>query len=124
MGERSRIQWTDSTWNPVPGFKGYWIFRDGRIQGPRRKILKPLKKPTGHLYVVTGPRNARRNLMVHRAILLAFRGVPRKGQEARPRAILRLRGHSSSRIVANEFGVSHSVVQRIWRGEIWANVQK
>ena len=160
MGDKSGIQWTDATWNPVPEWDGFFVTVNGDIKGPSGQILKPRKNDTGHLYVTRG--RSSRKLYVHRAVLLAFTGIPSEGREARhlngvpsdnrlfnlkwgtrkeqreddrrhgvkrgrPQAlsedvvsvIRAAKGKASSRVVGRQFGVSHTAIQRIWRGDTW-----
>ncbi len=52
-----------------------------------------------------------------------FRGRPNKLNEAKASKIKSLRGQQSSREVGHEFGVSHTTVLKIWRGQFWARVE-
>lgn len=72
-------------WKSVPGFEGYYVTQDGKILGPRGKIMRVAKMPSGHLYVQCNNygRGKQRKLYVHRAVLLAFVGPPAEGQETR-----------------------------------------
>lgn len=72
-------------WKPVPGFEGYHVTQNGKILGPRGKIMRAAKMPSGHLYVQCNSygRGKQRKLFVHRAVLLAFVGLPAPGEEAR-----------------------------------------
>ena len=160
------IEWTDETWNPVPDFPKYAVNGLGWVRGPSGKTLKPQYKDSGHAYVMTGPRHARKNLSVHRSVWQSFRGsIPaalevrhlnghpwdnrlvnlalgdryeqraddRRNEvirrppdlelnETKVAAILLAKGEASSRFVGDLFGVSHTTIQKIWRGERWAIV--
>jgi hypothetical protein len=155
---------SDEIWREVPTHAGYWASSTGRIRGPRRVVLRPMRTTSGHLYVLTPLPRRPRKLFVHRAIALAFIGFPEPGQEVRHmdgnpdhNAVENLRwgtraenqqdrerhgtqqhgeqkpGHRltlgqveeirrdmrSSRVVGLAYGVSHTAVQRIRRGERW-----
>lgn len=152
----TKIQWTEAI-----GFPGYSVSSVGEVKGPTGRILRPLRKKSGHLYVTTGPRVSRRNLMVHVAVLTAFVGPRPLGEESRhldgnpsnnskenlawgdryaQRAddvrngvvrrpaglvldetkVAEIRSLAgSSRSIAARFGVSHTTVQKIQRGERW-----
>jgi hypothetical protein len=86
---KTKIEWTDYTWNPVPGYPGYFVTGSGLIRGPR-KMLHPMEAKSGHLYVIAyldrdKPYRERRGakLFVHKAVLLTFRGPPPPGCESR-----------------------------------------
>jgi len=84
-------------WRAVLGFPDYCATGGGKIRGPSGKILKPMKMPAGHLYVLCNRgKNGQRKLFVHRAVLLAFVGPPKPGQEAR-----HLDGHPSNNNLEN-----------------------
>lgn len=72
----------DASWRPVPAHSGYFVTAAGDIRGPR-KILRPMRAESGHLYVLTPLPRRPRKLFVHRAVLLAFAGPPKPGQEVR-----------------------------------------
>lgn len=77
----SKIEWTEKT---VPGYDGYRVTPQGEIRGPSGKIMRSMKMPSGHLYVLCNRRRGcQRKLYVHRAVLLAFVGLPQNGQESR-----------------------------------------
>lgn len=164
----TKIEWTERTWNPVPGWPCE-ASDDGLVRGPSGKILKHYIAPdSGHRHVLVrrGGRGARvEKLRVHHAVLLAFVGPRPEGQECRhldddPANNHRLNlcwgtrlenrrdriqlgneprgedkpGHRltsadvtairtdtrSSRVVGLQYGVSHTAVLRIRRGERWA----
>jgi NUMOD4 motif/HNH endonuclease len=83
-------------WRGIPGFPGYEVSDWGRVRSvPRSMVdsLRRLRRFPGHIlaqhvgssgYLQCGPwlDGIRVNLMVHRAVLLAFRGTPEKGEEA------------------------------------------
>lgn len=72
-----------SEWRAVPTHAGYFVSEDGRILGPRGRVLRPMRQPiSGHLYILTYKRSPRK-LFVHRAVLMAFAGMPAPGQEGR-----------------------------------------
>ena len=82
MGE-TKIEWTrgddgsaGAMWNPVPTHPGYSVNAQGEIRGPSGRVLRPLRMPSGHLYVLTAKPSRPRKLFVHRAVLLAFVGPP------------------------------------------------
>jgi len=70
---------------PVPGFDGYEVTRDGRIRNFRGKLkFIQTEKRTGHCYVLYQRGGSKpRKLWVHRAVLLAYVGMPELGQECR-----------------------------------------
>lgn len=70
-------------WRAVPTHAGYFVNALGQILGPRGRVLRPMvQDKTGHLYVLTYKRRPRK-LFVHRAVLMAFVGMPKPGQEGR-----------------------------------------
>ena len=138
----------------------------GDIRGPR-KILRPMRTKSGHLYVLTPLPRRPRKLFVHRAVMLAFIGPPPSadhevrhldgnpehnaltnlrwgtrlenshdktlhgtephGEGKQPHVdqgeVLVIRDEPrASRIVGAEYGVSHTAVLRIRRGERWRAV--
>ena len=75
--ELSKIRWTTSTWNAIPGFVGYAVSDIGAIcrvaPGPSTfpgRLVKPQRDRNGYLCVMI----SRRKLRVHHAVLLAFVG--------------------------------------------------
>jgi hypothetical protein len=153
------IEWTD-----IPGHDGYRASRDGKVLAASGTVMRPMRTPSGHQYVIT---RARKKLWVHHAVLLAFVGPRPSGQECRhldgnpdnndvsnlawgtrtqnmrdkaahgterygeakpnhritadqARAI---RADSRpSRAVGREYGISHTAVLRIRRGDRWRTV--
>lgn len=85
MANKTSIEWTDVTWNPVPSRPGYMASSDGQVQGPSGRVLRPMRDRGGYLYVFTytGGRATMRKLWVHRAVLEAFVGPQPGGCEAR-----------------------------------------
>ncbi|MBA7649893.1 hypothetical protein ES703_57692 [subsurface metagenome] len=81
MGDKTKIEWTDEDWVPVPGWQGFEVTRSGRIRGPSGHELRPMQNGSGHLFVSRGIES--KKLYVHRAVLLAFVGAPAEGQESR-----------------------------------------
>ena len=51
------------------------------IQKYKERILNPSKDRDGHLRVHIGINKKKYNLLVHRAVLMAFVGMPEKGME-------------------------------------------
>lgn len=78
MTHNTKIEWADATWNPIPGWSGYYVTADGRI-GSQAQELKPQTTTSGHLYVMI----RRRKLYVHHAVLFGFVGYGEPGQECR-----------------------------------------
>jgi hypothetical protein len=73
---------TTTKWKTVPGYEEFEVTVDGQIRengGPPRLRVAG----TGHIYVLR--RHSRPALLVHRAVLLAFRGPPEPGQICRHR---------------------------------------
>ena len=84
--KNTKIEWCDTTWNPVLGFNGYYASKQGQILSLKRKhpyIMKPIKSGDGHLYVFAYEKGKQRKLFVHRAVLLAWCGKPAAGTETR-----------------------------------------
>jgi len=86
----TKIEWTHRprttgvTWKQVPGYADYYVTSDGQIRGPAGKVMKQMEMPTGHLYILCNRgRGRQRKLFVHRAVLLAFVGEPKDGEETR-----------------------------------------
>jgi len=75
----------------IPGFPRYFVTDQGvvtseRAGAPRVLATRPNKPTDGYLLVDvrTGAgRHTRKPVLVHRLVLLAFRGQPKPGQEAR-----------------------------------------
>jgi hypothetical protein len=63
---KTSIEWTDATWNPVPTHPGYSANARGEIRGPSGAILRPMRMPSGHLYVLTPEPRRPRKLFVKR----------------------------------------------------------
>ncbi len=81
---RTGIESATHTWKPVLGFEGYYASQGGRILGPSGRIMRSMKMSTGHLYVFCNRgRAGQRKLFIHRAVLLAFVGLPTLKQVAR-----------------------------------------
>lgn len=74
----TKIEWAD-----IPGFPGYSVNAAGAIYGRAGKILRPMESSSGHLYIIPRVNNIGVKLFVHRAVLLAFVGLPPPGEEAR-----------------------------------------
>lgn len=86
MGQRTKISWCDSTWNPVPEHEGYYASDDGRILSLKRRtplIMKQIASYDGHLYVFMYDGGNMKKVWVHRAVLSAFRGKEEKHLECR-----------------------------------------
>ena len=77
-GKSSEIEW-----RPVPGYAGYAASKTGQILGPSGQVLRPMPNPSGHLYILTRRPGVPRKLFVHRAVLMAWKGMPLQGQEGR-----------------------------------------
>jgi len=70
------------TWKPIPGWESLYEVSDaGEIRSPR-KILKPLAKRNAYLTVNLTQGKRREQILIHRVVLLAFRGLPPKGHHA------------------------------------------
>lgn len=71
-------------WKPIPGFEGcYSASNMGRVRSNRRmKLLTPSIDRDGYLKVGPCVDGKTFNLMIHRAVLLAFRGKPKQREEA------------------------------------------
>ena len=145
----SNIQWTD-----VPGCPDLCVNRSGDMRGPSGKTLKQQVSRDGYHHVMF----RRKKVRVHRAVLLAFVGLPHEGYECRHldgdksnneltnlawgtreqqreddrrNGVLRIHSRRlttkqaerirtdsrPARQVAAEFGVSHTTVVKIRRGE-------
>ena len=70
-------------WKPIPGYEGLYEASDlGRVRSPR-KILKQRLHITRRYPVVELSKDGKsRETLVHRVVLMAFRGMPQPGQEA------------------------------------------
>lgn len=83
---KTKIDWCDSAWNPVPDYPGYFASDDGKILSLKRKnphIMKPIKSKDGYLYVFMYGENGMKKVWVHRAVLSAFSGNSEIGLECR-----------------------------------------
>lgn len=86
MSEKTTIPWTEATWNPLPDFPGYFVSQSGKILSMVRKepkILRPIERISGHLYVFLYRDRKMHKMYVHRAVLLTFCGGPSVQQETR-----------------------------------------
>ena len=84
---KTKIQWTERTWNPVPNFEGYYASADGFILSKRShqpRVMIQMKQKDGHLYVYLydGFGNQKK-MYVHRLVLMSWIGMPKEGQECR-----------------------------------------
>lgn len=80
----NKIDCSVLSWKPIPGYDGYHVNVDGQIVGPIGKIMKPMSHRSGHLYVLCNRGKGKQHkLYIHRAMLLAFVGLPLPGQETR-----------------------------------------
>jgi hypothetical protein len=82
MKNKTRIEWAE-----IPGQQDYLVSNEGQIRslkGSGVNILSPMKSKSGHLYVFLydGHGNSTKTY-IHRAVLIAFAGQPRPGQESR-----------------------------------------
>lgn len=71
---------------PLPGFPGYFVYRDGNITSkryPDRLLKGAAATPFGHRKVTLRAPSGQANMWVHRAVLLAWVGPPGSGQVAR-----------------------------------------
>lgn len=71
-------------WRPIPGYEAYEASSFGRIRRSARgkgtragKVRKPSTLPNGYLVVDLWIGGVRRKMYVHRAVALAFHGVPK-----------------------------------------------
>ena len=81
MAAKTNISWTD-----VPDWPGFQVNETGELRGPSGRILRPMARPEGYLYVQSrlGSKSApNRKLYVHRALLMAFVRLPKHNEEAR-----------------------------------------
>lgn len=69
-------------WMPIPGYSGYSVTQDGRISGPMGREMKPMSATKGHQFILAWRPGVPRKLFVHRAVLMAFVRMPRKGEFA------------------------------------------
>ncbi len=76
----------DVKWAKVPGFADYQASEDGQIRSKKsgRKPVKLKQQTTkkGYLSVFLCKDGVKKNVKVHRAVLMAFRGPPGEGEEA------------------------------------------
>lgn len=84
----------------VPGYEGsYSVTEQGQVWSFRRKtptVMTPADKKYKFVYFYSGSRKTRKRFQVHRAVLMAFRGLPGKGQEA-----MHLNGNPEDNRLAN-----------------------
>jgi len=81
-------------WKDIPGWEGlYQASNNGRIRSKKRKssvikriyggkIIKPVKARNGYMIVNLTGKGTRYQMLVHRAVLTAFYGIPEEGLEA------------------------------------------
>lgn len=77
-------------WRDVPGYEGlYQVSSWGRVcsypntRGKGMTLLKQGRISTGYMNVVLSVYGVRKNVTVHRLVLLAFRGAPEQGLVSR-----------------------------------------
>lgn len=63
-------------WKEIEGWPGYKVSTDGRISGPRSKILKPVKGNNGYMKVTLSVNGKRQDKRVNRLVAEAFIGNP------------------------------------------------
>jgi hypothetical protein len=84
--DKTKIDWADSTWNPVPEHEGYYASKDGQILSIKRgkpRIMKQITSKDGHKYVFMYDNAIMKKVWAHRAVLSAFSGYDGKGLECR-----------------------------------------
>lgn len=84
--EKTKIDWCDSTWKPIPDHENYFASKDGRILSTKKKdpaIMKPILSKDGHMYVFLYDKGKMKKMWIHRAVLLAWDREPMKNEEAR-----------------------------------------
>lgn len=69
-------------WRKIPGFDGYYASSAGRIRSHRKSVARVLKPSYVHGYPSYSLMPGKRFMQAHRLVLMAFRGLPRKGFEA------------------------------------------
>jgi len=79
--KRIKLAEAKEYWLRIPVWDGYWVSNLGNVHGPR-SILKPERIHTGYLRVQLYLSGVRRRFMVHRLILLVFRGPCPNGYES------------------------------------------
>lgn len=88
----------DEKWLPIPGFEGYYEVSDqGGVRSVDRTVTRTnhsamnlrgkilalqVRKNTGYLVAALSKDGKPRDWYVHRLVLMAFRGLPKSGQEA------------------------------------------
>lgn len=83
---KTKIDWCDSTWKLIPGYKDYWVSKNGDILSTKRRnphIMKPAAAKDGHMYVFLYSNGKMKKMWVHRAVLSAWDRPPKTGEEAR-----------------------------------------
>lgn len=82
---KTRVDWAEREWLPIPGFDDYCACRDGCILSLKgeMKILKGVRHQSGHLYVFLYQGTVRSKKYIHDLVLLAFVGAPQPGQLCR-----------------------------------------
>lgn len=159
----------------IPNFDNYFVSRDGKILSKvgnmQPHIVKPISTNQGYQYVFLYNGNGKRKKMfVHRAVLMAWVGMPKKGQETRhlndtptdnrvenlawgsrmenvadkirngrlpigekakshkltESQVVEIREKYkiglSSRDLSTEYGVSHTTILKITRGQRWKHI--
>jgi hypothetical protein len=74
------------TWNPVPNYPEYYASQSGQILSLKRQtkhIMKPIVSKDGHQYVFLYIDGIQHKTWVHRAVLSAWKGMPKHGEEGR-----------------------------------------
>lgn len=75
--EVSRLRYGEhiELWKDIEGFEGYQISNQGNVRslkGKEPKILKPIKNPTGYLYITLMKNNKKYVKRVHKLVAEAF----------------------------------------------------
>lgn len=96
-------------WRDIPGYEGdYMVSNLGRIKSmvgrrrPKEKVLRDFNIGSGYRYVTLSVGGRRTNMLVHRAVALAFIGEPKIGDEVNHK-----NGDKTDNRAANLEWVSH-----------------
>lgn len=80
--QKTKIEWRDKCWYPIPDRDGYYASMDGEIMSTKSGepiIMKQIESADGHRYVFTYSNGVMKKVWVHRAVLSASSGRDEPG---------------------------------------------
>lgn len=83
---KTNIEYAHYTWNPVPNYPGYYASSNGQILSMKKSsplIMRQIAGDDGHKYVFMYVDGKMKKMYVHRAVLFAWKGLPKDDQQGR-----------------------------------------